>query len=112
MNDNTPQPSNDTQIRFDSLPLGPCPECLEKMVDGRKYQAYVAPGGVRVLMAYCWHRQVGLLGIVQPGKPVRWKMDAPIDALNWDKSSKVRAAAIVGAIQELSEPGPVPSQAH
>lgn len=100
------------EITFDSLPLGACPECLEHMVDGRKFSAWVAPGGVRVLTMYCWHRQVGVLGIVQPGKPVRWKMETPTDALSWEKSSKLRAAAITGAIEELQRADLAPPRAH
>ena len=101
-------------VIFDSLPMGLCPECLERMTNFAFYDGYKFPDGTQLVKAYCDHRKAGALGIIRPGKPVRWKIEIPIDAIAWEKSISVRADALAqlfGALDGLQGAAP-PPQAH
>lgn len=81
------------------VPFGFCPECLERVIKGREYEAIPLVGGARLAHAYCSHREVGGALILRSGKPQRWALTVPIDAIEWRKMVLLRAAAYAGVQQ-------------
>lgn len=68
----------------DVPPWGFCPECLERMLSGAAYEGVTLPHGRgTVFHAYCEHRQVGAELLVREGRPPRWRLQTPIDVIEW-----------------------------
>ena len=84
----------------EAIPAGLCPDCLERMVRGAAYEAVDLPGGRRLIHAYCAHRQAGASLLVRPDRPLRWRIDTPIDALEWRHFMQIRAAEYRGLFED------------
>jgi hypothetical protein len=94
-----------------ALPVGFCPECLDTMRRGRLYETVELESGAKIISAYCFHREVGGTLIVQDGRPQRWSMSVPIDAVAWRAivSARVVAYGALGAETGLHDGAPAES---
>lgn len=84
----------------DAIPAGLCPDCLERMLRGAAYEAVDLPGGRRFIHAYCAHRQAGASLLVHPDRPICWRIDTPIDVLEWQRFVQIRVASYRGFFSE------------
>jgi hypothetical protein len=76
-----------TEINFSILPFGFCPACLDRMKAGDMIRGAELPDvGIKILHAYCEHREVGAILTIRPGVAPRWRLQTPIDVLDWEKS--------------------------
>lgn len=72
------------KIHVETLPLGFCSTCLEQLANGSKPMSRRELGDGSILLSgFCSERSVGALIHLAPGKPQRWRLITPIDALEW-----------------------------
>jgi hypothetical protein len=81
------------------LPLGFCPECLDRMAKGAPYGRIKLPQGPSIVHAFCEHRQVGASLTLREGLPLRWNMLSPIDVLEWRELLKTKTETLAAFIE-------------
>jgi hypothetical protein len=96
----------------DNLPWGVCSQCLKKMATGAAYDAVRLPGGQYLVHAYCQHREAGATLLIRPGRPKRWRILVPIDAIEWAKYLEIQAPMFAGAFSALDPSAPGKSDMH
>jgi len=74
-----------SDIKFAVPPWGFCPECVEKTGCAPESREHDLPDGSKLLELYCVHREVGATMYVKEGRPQRWLLVTPIDAIDWQE---------------------------
>lgn len=101
-------------VGIESLPWGFCSQCLDRMrAGGNAYEGYpIGDDGTQLWHAYCAHREVGASLLIRPGRPRRWRLVTPIDALEWQRYIEIQLQSHGGVLQAIKEietevpPGP------
>lgn len=88
----------------DRLPLGFCSDCCSRMASGAGlYEALELRAGLRLLHAYCSHREAGATLLIETGRPQRWQILSPIDAVEWRDYVALKAQRTRGVLEVLRD---------
>jgi len=69
---------------IEAQPWGFCPACLTKFLDAElPIEGYRLSDASVVIAAFCAERSIGASLHLRDGKPQRWHIVSPIDALEW-----------------------------
>jgi hypothetical protein len=74
------------------------------MAAGAGYGALKLRQDVYLVNAYCPHHEAGAALLVEPGRPLRWQIISPIDAIEWPAFVATKAQATKGALDGFRGP--------